>query len=71
MNDTNIFFWGFIFGVIGFGYLTYGIKQKKGISLFCGVLLSGFSYFISNLLYMFILGGLFMAMPFVVKRLRG
>ncbi len=71
MNNSNIFFWGFIFGVIGFGYLTYGIKQRKGIPLLSGVLLSGFSYFVSNLVFMFVLGGVFMALPFVVKRLSG
>jgi len=71
MNDTNIFFWGFIFGTIGFGYLTYGVKQRKGIPLISGVLLSAFSYFVSNLILMFFLGGVFMVLPFVIKRLRG
>ncbi len=71
MNETNVFFWGFIFGAIGFAYLTYGVKQKKSIPLISGVLLSGFSYFVSNLILMFIIAGVFMALPFVVKRARG
>jgi len=71
MNDTNIFFWGFIFGTIGFGYLTYGVKQRKGVPLISGVLLSAFSYFVSNLILMFLLGAVFMVLPFVLKRLRG
>lgn len=70
MNDSNVFFWGFIFGTIGFGYLTYGLKQRKGVPLISGVLLSGFSYFITNLLYMFMLATLFMLLPLFVKRLR-
>jgi len=71
VNDTNVFFWGFIFGAIGLGYLTYGVKQKKPVALVCGVILSGFSYFVSNLLPMFIIGGLVMALPLVLKKLRG
>ncbi len=71
MENTNIFFWGFILGAIGLGYLSYGVKQKKGVPLLSGVLLSGFSYFITNLLYMFMLAALFMLLPFFVKRLRG
>jgi len=70
MHDSNVFFWGFIFGTIGFAYLAYGVKQRKGVPLLSGVLLSGFSYFISNLLYMFMLATLFMLLPFFVKRLR-
>jgi len=71
VNNTNIFFWGFIFGVIGFGYLTYGVKQRKGIPLISGVLLSAFSYFVSNLILMFFLGAVFMALPYVFKKVRG
>ncbi|MFQ5480896.1 MAG: hypothetical protein ACE5DW_06430 [Thermodesulfobacteriota bacterium] len=71
MNNSNIFFWGFIFGAIGFGYLMYGIKQKKPIPLVCGALLSGVSYFVSNLVFMFILAGVFMALPFALKKVRG
>jgi len=66
VNNTNIFFWGFIFGVIGFGYLTYGVKQRKGIPL-----ISGVSYFVSNLILMFFLGAVFMALPYVFKKVRG
>ncbi len=71
MNNTSVFFWGFIFGAIGLGYLTYGVRQKKALPLLSGVLLSGFSYFVSNLILMFFLGGLFMALPLAVKRLWG
>ncbi len=68
MNDTNVFFWGFIFGAIGLGYLTYGIRQKKAVPLVCGLVLGGFSYFVTGLVSMFILGAVFMALPFVVGR---
>jgi len=71
MNDTNIFFWSFIFGTIGFGYLAYGVKQRKGIPLLSGLLLSVVSYVVTNLTLLFLLGVVFMALPILIKRLRG
>ncbi len=71
MSDSTVFFWGYIFGAIGLGYLVYGMRQKKPIPLVCGLVLSGYTWFVKGLLPIFVLGGLFMALPLVVKRLRG
>ncbi len=71
MAGTNAIFWGFIFGAIGLGYITYGTRQKKAIPLLCGILLGGFTWFVRETLLIFLLGVLFMAVPFVVKRIRG
>ncbi len=71
MSGSNVFFWGYIFGAIGLGYLSYGVRQKKPIPLVCGLVLGGFTWFVSSLVLIFVLGGLFMALPFALKRLRG
>jgi hypothetical protein len=37
-TSTAIMF-GMLFGAIGFGYIIYGRKQRRGIALLSGVLL--------------------------------
>lgn len=67
MEDTTSLFTGLIFGSIGVGYLYYGVKQHKGVALFCGFILCAVPYVITNLLFMLPLSAAAMALPFFYK----
>lgn len=67
MDSTASLMWGLLFGSIGMGYLVYGKKQRRGIALLSGVFLCSFSYFVSNLFLMILIGIIAMALPFFIK----
>jgi hypothetical protein len=60
--------WGVFFGSIGLGYFIYGKKQKAIIPLLSGIGLMLFPYFISNVFIFIIIGGVFVILPFIIKR---
>jgi hypothetical protein len=60
--------WGVFFGSLGLGYFIYGKKQKAIIPLLCGIGLMLFPYFISNVFIFIIIGGVFVILPFIIKR---
>ncbi len=66
MNTTTLFL-GLIFGSIGMGYLIYGRKQKHGIALMSGVALCALPYLVSDILFITLMGGGVMALPFLFK----
>ncbi len=49
------------------GYLIYGIKQRRGSALVCGVLISILPYVLANILFLIPLGLLLMALPVFLK----
>ncbi len=59
---------GFLFGTLGLGYSIYGKKQSEFDFLLFGVLLMGYSYFIPSPLLAFLVGGLLLAGPFIIRR---
>ena len=61
-------FSGLLSGCVGMGYIMYGRKQSNGIALVSGIALCGFPYFISNLILMFLIGAILMAIPFFIKQ---
>jgi len=67
MNGSSSLFLGLIFGSIGMGYLIYGIKQRRGIPLVCGVLISILPYVSTNILLLILLGVSLMALPIFFK----
>jgi hypothetical protein len=58
---------GIVFGSFGMGYFVYGKKQKKIVPLLAGILLCVFPYFVSNILMAVLIGGMLMALPFLIK----
>ena len=58
-----------MFSAIGFGYFTYGRKQREGLSLAIGVVLMLYPYFVSSTSGLIAVGIILMAIPFVVKRI--
>jgi hypothetical protein len=64
--DMTSFIVATFLGTIGFGYFMYGKKSGNMISLGCGLGLMVFPYFITNTIFMLIMGIVLMIVPFVV-----
>jgi hypothetical protein len=58
------FFWGFLFGTIGLGYFMYGKKQQRMIPLMVGLGLMVFPYFVTDPIFIVIVGGVLMVIPY-------
>jgi|TARA_B110000240_G_C13368237_1_gene397054 hypothetical protein len=67
MNEATLL-WGMFFGAIGVGYFIYGKKQKKMVSLGCGVGLFVFPYLVTGTWPIVITGSVLMIVPWVVRR---
>ncbi|MEJ0036743.1 MAG: hypothetical protein WDO68_11745 [Gammaproteobacteria bacterium] len=67
MNEAELL-WGVLFSSIGLGYFIYGRKQSKTIPLLCGVVLMVYSYFMPNTTVMVIIGAIFVAVPYFIRR---
>ena len=65
MNFTSIFL-GFITGLIGLAYFIYGKKISSFTFIIAGVLLMFYTYFISNMIVLILVGIVLFAMPFVL-----
>ncbi len=67
MNESELL-WGVLFGSIGIGYFIYGRRQSKLIPLLCGVALMVYPYFMPNVAALVIVGAIFVAVPYFVRR---
>jgi hypothetical protein len=67
MNEAALL-WGVLFSSIGLGYFIYGRKQSKLIPLLCGVALMVYPYFMPNTVVLFIIGAIFAAVPYFIRR---
>ncbi len=67
MENTSLFIWGMIFGIIGLGFFTYGRKQKAVIPLLTGIALFVLPYFISNVHMLIVVGIILIALPYFVR----
>jgi len=65
--DDNSLLWGMLFGSFGLGYFSYGKKQKHTVALACGIGLMAFPYFVSDTLWLLVIGADLMAAPFFVR----
>ena len=54
-------------GIIGTGYVMYGRKAQHPVALVAGVLLCVFPYFVDSLVLTLVIGGILLALPFVVE----
>jgi len=57
------FVWGFIFGCIGMGYISYGKSQSAIKPMLCGTVLIGFPYFVSGVWLTVLIGVVLMLIP--------
>ena len=60
--------WGVLFSSIGLGYFIYGRRQGKTIPLVSGVMLMIYPYFMPNVIVLVIIGAIFAAIPYFVRR---
>ena len=60
--------WGVLFSSIGIGYFIYGRRQGKTIPLLCGVALMVYPYFMPNSAALIIIGAIFVAVPYFIRR---
>jgi len=65
--DMSTILWGFLFGTIGFGFFTYGRKQKAIVPLICGLVLMVFPYFIANTILLVAIGVALMVLPYFLR----
>jgi hypothetical protein len=61
------FVFGFLFGTIGFGYLTFGKKMQEAEFMLAGLLLMIFPYFIESNILTVIIGVAVCFAPFIYK----
>ena len=67
MGNTDSIIWGFLFGTIGMGYLVYAKKQQRWLAFLSGLGLCAFTYFVSNLVLIIVIGIALIILPFIVK----
>jgi hypothetical protein len=67
MNEAMLL-WSVLFGAIGVGYFVYGRRQGKAVPLWCGVVLILYPYFMPNAVVVVIVGAIFVAVPYFVRR---
>ncbi len=67
MNE-GLLLWGVLFSSIGIGYFIYGRRQGKTIPLLCGVVLMVYPYFIPNTVALVVIGAIFTAVPYFIRR---
>jgi predicted membrane protein len=66
MNESWLL-WGLVFGSIGFGFFSYGRKQRAVVPFICGLTLMIFPYFISSTLLLVGIGITLIIVPYFVK----
>ncbi len=62
------FLLGLLFSVFGMGYFAYGKKQADYATLFTGIGLMAFPYFVSGAAATLTVGLALLAAPFAIKR---
>jgi len=67
MEGASLLVWGVVFGAIGYGFFSYGRKQKAIVPLLTGITLFVFPYFISNVYMLVVVGIALMALPYFVR----
>jgi len=67
MDNSMLFFWSAMLSVIGFGFFSYGKKQKAVVPLISGVTLMLFPYVVSSVNEMLAIGAALVVLPFVVR----
>lgn len=67
MSEAGLL-WGVLFSGIGVGYFIYGRKQGRTIPLLCGIVLLAYPYFMPNAVVLFVIGAIFTAVPYFIRR---
>ena len=63
MSESDLFFWGLMFGAVGMGYFIYGKNMSKLVPMLSGIGLCVFQYLITSPLPFFLVGGALVLLP--------
>jgi predicted membrane protein len=66
--NTAAILWGVLFSSIGIGLFIYGKKQQAMVPRVCGLILMIYPFFISSTLLTVIIGAVFTAIPYFIRR---
>jgi hypothetical protein len=67
MTGSSSIMWGIFFGSFGFGFFSYGKKQKAVVPLVTGIALMVFPYFVNNMYALIAVGAALIALPYFVR----
>ncbi len=65
--NASYLFWDVLFSAIGLGFFMYGKKQQAMVPLVCGLLLMVFPYFVTDTLWLVVIGGILVATPYFLR----
>ncbi len=57
-----------LFSAIGYFYFKRGRDQNDSVMLGCGIAMMVYPYFVTNALYITLVGAVLMAAPFIIER---
>ena len=66
MNEAWLL-WGLLFSSCGLGFFLYGKKQRAVVPLVCGLVLMVFPYFVSNTIFLVLIGVALVVAPYFVR----
>lgn len=66
--NTSEMLWGVVFSSIGLGFFIYGRRQGKTVPLLSGIALMVYPYFMPNTAALVIIGAIFVAVPYFLRR---
>ncbi len=67
--DPGSLFLSILISVVGLGFFIYGKKQRRAPQLLAGVVLMGYSYFVSSVVWMLVIAAAVLTALWSVVRL--
>lgn len=67
MMSTANLLWGLLFGAIGLGFLVYARRERSPVPLVAGLALSIYPFFVSNTLWLVVIGVVLTAAPYFIR----
>ena len=67
MDSASILLWSVLFSAIGMGYFIYGKRQQALVPLCTGLALCIFSYFMTSVTALLIVGAVLVAVPYFIR----
>ncbi len=67
--DPGSLFLSILISVVGLGFFIYGKKQRRAPQLLAGVVLIGYSYFVSSVVWMLVIAAAVLTALWSVVRL--
>ena len=67
MDSPTNFMLAILFGAIGFGFFTYGRRQRATVPFVTGITLLIFPYFVANTWLLITIGIALIALPYFIR----